>query len=253
MKKINQRSSVCSTLLLLNTRSVGSHIYSTNTSQGMNFSRAWEAQPSIGTSVALDWLECQWEVNIGPELSLQVLMLQVKSTRGAGSTHSFLLYLISIPPPHCTSTFLSFATPSIENSHISDVERPLKRPWHSGVGEDKGERRWVSWHSLCQHLVKHGGCQRLSVSSGVGGWKCLMWQDMTCTLLQCSCRARLHASLMTSPLLATFTFRRCMYFWSSLQNCVITPNYKAACATEQATDSIQCDWMYNIPFYNESN
>lgn len=116
----------------------------------------------------------------------------------------------------------------------------------------------MSWHSLCQHLMKHGGCQQLSVrwggGGGVGG-NVLMWQDMTCTLLLCSCQAKLHASLMTSPLLAMFTLKSRVYFWSSLQNSVITPKCTAACANDQVADNILnvTECPLNIPFYNESN
>lgn len=67
-----------------------------------------------------------------PELSLLVLLLQVKSTRRARSTHSFLS-----SPPFCPFPLTSLKTVS----QISDVKRPERRPWHSEVGQDKGEWR----------------------------------------------------------------------------------------------------------------
>lgn len=121
----------------------------------MNFSRTWEAQPSIGTSVALDWLECQWEVNIGPTLSLQCWCCKWNPLEGLESLILFSSILSqrrshTVPLHSCP-----FPVPLLKTvSHISDVKRPLKWPWHSGVVEDMsvvaftvstlGETWWLS-------------------------------------------------------------------------------------------------------------
>lgn len=143
----------------------------------MNFSRTWGAQPFM-----TGLIECQWEVNLRHELSLQVLLLQVKSTRRAGSSILSSSNSSHPHPPHCTSTFLSFASlshwkQSVIYLTLSALRISLDTPEWERTKASRDKCRGIHcvntwWNMVAVSSYQWGGV-------GVEGWGAMSWCDRT--------------------------------------------------------------------------
>lgn len=189
-----------------------------------------------------------------------MLLLQVKPTRRAGRAHFFLLYLIFSLPRYVHH--LSFASHSTKKQSV--IYPTLSAP---GTGRDtpKWDRTKASgdkcrWHSLCQHSVKHGGCQRLSTRSEVGGkgWQCpdVAGHDMHPTVVLLSGQAShfTHDKSITGHV--HISELHIVYLESSLRNrqCNYTNLYRSMCHSTNQWQYSECHQISaQYSYLNESN